>query len=133
MLKQLLKHTDTFYNKLKLVWESKNSLYLTSVVLVLSFIICSFLSVLTINDYISLGHFNENFKNPFFSIEIVFTLLLITELFGLIFMLPRSVAKAVGKQCELLSVIVKRVAFKVLSHIDTKLVWSIVRRQVVLL
>jgi hypothetical protein len=133
MLKQLLKHTDTFYNKLKLVWESKNSLYLTSVVLVLSFIICSFLSVLTINDYISLGHFNENFKNPFFSIEIVFTLLLITELFGLIFMLPRSVAKSVGKQFELLSLIFLRDAFKEFSHIDTQFEWSLLKEQLVLM
>lgn len=133
MLKQLLTYTDLLYNKLKLVWESKNSLYLTSVVLVLSFIVCSFLSLLIINDYINLGHFNHRFKNPFFSIEIVFTLLLITELFGLIFMLPRSVAKSVGKQFELLSLIFLRDAFKEFSHIDTQFEWSFLKEQLILM
>lgn len=133
MLKQLLKYTDLLYDKLKLVWESKNSLYLTSVVLVLTFIICSFLSLLTIKGYINLGHFNNLFSNPFFSIEIVFTLLLITELFGLIFMLPRSVAKSVGKQFELLSLIFLRDAFKEFSHIDTKFEWSLLKEQLILM
>lgn len=64
-----------------------------------------------------MGSFNVHFENPFFSIEVVFTLLLITELFGLIFMLPKSVAKSVGKQFELLSLIFLRDAFKEFSHI----------------
>lgn len=117
MLKRFLTHTNSFYERLKLLWESKSSRYLTSVILVISFIICSILSVLVINDFIYLGTFNTSFKNPFFSIEIVFTLLLITELFGLIFMLPRSVSKSVGKQFELLSLIFLRDGFKEFSHI----------------
>ena len=117
MLKQFLTHTNSLYEKLKILWKSKNSRYLTSIVLVISFIVCSLLSVLVINDFIHLGKFNTSFKNPFFSIEIVFTLLLITELFGLIFMLPTSVAKSVGKQFELLSLIFLRDGFKEFSHI----------------
>ncbi|PCI09768.1 MAG: hypothetical protein COB73_04740 [Flavobacteriaceae bacterium] len=96
---------------------------MTSVVLVASFIICTLLSVLVINDYITLGHFTNQFKNPFFSIEIVFTMLLITELFGLIFMLPKSVAKSVGKQFELLSLIFLRDGFKEFSHIGSDFTW----------
>lgn len=117
MLKQFLTHTNLFYEKLKLLWESKASLRFTSTILVFIFITCSLLSVLVINNYIHLGIFNESFKNPFFSIEIVFTILLITELFGLIFMLPKSVAKSVGKQFELLSLIFLRDSFKEFSHI----------------
>ena len=119
MLKRFLTHTNSIYEKLKLLWESKKSRYLTSVILVISFIICSILSVLVINDFIFLGKYNTYFKNPFFSVEIVFTLLLITELFGLIFMLPKSVAKSVGKQFELLSLIFLRDGFKEFSHIGS--------------
>ncbi len=119
MLKRFLTYTNSIYEKLKLLWESKRSRYLTSLILVISFIVCSLLSVLVINEYINLGMFNKHFRNPFFSIEIVFTLLLITELFGLIFMLPKSVAKSVGKQFELLSLIFLRDGFKEFSHIGS--------------
>jgi hypothetical protein len=123
MLKRFLTYTNVFYEKLKLLWESKASLRLTSSILVFSFIICSIASVLVINDFVNLGIFNEHFRNPFFSIEIVFTMLLITELFGLIFMLPKSVAKSVGKQFELLSLIFLRDGFKEFSHIGTDFSW----------
>ncbi|MBT8384738.1 MAG: hypothetical protein KJO83_03400 [Bacteroidia bacterium] len=82
---------------------------------------------MVINDYVHLGGFNENFRNPFFSIEIVFTLLLIIELFGLIFVLARSVANSVGKQFELLSLIFLRDGFKEFSHFGTNLEWSLIK------
>lgn len=119
MLKRTLIRTTSVYEKLKLLWESKGSLKLISTVLVFTFIVCSLLSVLVLNDKINLGIFNTPFKNPFFSIEIVFTMLLITELFGLIFILPKSVAKSVGKQFELLSLIFLRDGFKEFSHIHS--------------
>lgn len=117
MFNKFLSYTNHLFEKLELIWESKQSLYATSVVLVICFVISSSLSFLVINDHINLGSINKHFKNPFFSIEIVFTLLLITELFGLIFMLPKSVAKSVGKQFELLSLIFLRDGFKEFSHI----------------
>lgn len=124
MQKSFLKLISNLFERLKQFWESKSSSYIISVVLVFSFIICSLLSLLVIYEYIHLGRFNEHFKNPFFSIEIVFTLLLITELFGLIFMLPTSVAKSVGKQFELLSLIFLRDGFKEFSHIGPNFSWQ---------
>ena len=123
MLKQFLSIVNSVFDSLKLYWENKKSLHVISIILVFTFIACSLLSVLVINDFISLGSFNDNFKNPFFSIEIVFTILLIVELFGLIFVLPKSVANSVGKQFELLSLIFLRDAFKEFSHFGAKLEW----------
>ena len=123
MLKHFLSIVNSVFDSIKHFWEAKKSLHLISVVLVFTFVICSLLSVLVINDYINLGGFNTNFKNPFFSIEVVFTVLLIVELFGLIFILPRSVAKSVGKQFELLSLIFLRDAFKEFSHFGANLHW----------
>ena len=124
MQQSFLKHIANLFEKLKQFWESKLSSYTISVVLVFSFVVCSILSLLVIYDYIHLGAFNIYFKNPFFSIELVFTLLLITELFGLIFMLPKSVAKSVGKQFELLSLIFLRDGFKEFSKIGTDFSWQ---------
>ena len=127
MLKRFLSYINSIYEKIKLFWESKKNLYFISVFLVLTFIFSTVLSVLVINDYVHLGSFNENFRNPFFSIEIVFTLLLIIELFGLIFVLARSVANSVGKQFELLSLIFLRDGFKEFSHFGTNLEWSLIK------
>ncbi|MEQ3656220.1 MAG: hypothetical protein ABNH00_10190 [Dokdonia sp.] len=123
MLKRTLTYSNRIFDACKLFYESKTSLYLTSVVLVLVFIVCSLISVLVLNEKIDLGHYQEKFANPFFSIEIVFTLLLIVELFGLIFILPQSVARSVGKQFELLSLIFLRDGFKEFSHIGTDFSW----------
>ncbi len=131
MLKRFLTYTNSLFGKLKLLWESKNSLYLISVILVFTFIVCTALSVLVINEYINLGIFNEHFKNPFFSIEIVFTLLLIIELFGLIFILPKSVAKSVGKQFELLSLIFLRDGFREFSRIGTDFSWLSIKEPLI--
>ena len=127
MLARFLSYINSIYEKIKLFWESKINLYFISVFLVLTFIFSTLLSVLVINDYLHLGGFNENFRNPFFSIEIVFTLLLIIELFGLIFVLARSVANSVGKQFELLSLIFLRDGFKEFSHFGTNLEWSLIK------
>ena len=127
MLARFLSYINSIYEKIKLFWESKINLYFISVFLVLTFIFSTLLSVLVINDYLLLGGFNENFRNPFFSIEIVFTLLLIIELFGLIFVLARSVANSVGKQFELLSLIFLRDGFKEFSHFGTNLEWSLIK------
>ena len=127
MLTRFLSNINSIYEKIKLFWESKINLYFISVFLVLTFIFSTLLSVLVINDYLHLGGFNENFRNPFFSIEIVFTLLLIIELFGLIFVLARSVANSVGKQFELLSLIFLRDGFKEFSHFGTDLEWSLIK------
>jgi len=124
MLKRTLTYTEQIFDACRQFYESKNSLYATSIVLVSVFISCSLLSVLVMSDYINLGHHQSKFQNPFFSIEIVFTLLLIIELFGLIFVLPQSVAKSVGKQFELLSLIFLRDGFKEFSHIGTNFNWE---------
>ncbi len=123
MLKKTLTYTEGVFDVFKRLYESKRSLNATSIVLVLAFVICSLLSVLVLLDYINLGHYQSKFQNPFFSIEIVFTLLLIVELFGLIFILPQSVARSVGKQFELLSLIFLRDGFKEFSHIGTDFSW----------
>ena len=64
------------------------------------------------------------FKHPFFAIEVAFTILLILELLSLIFVLPKSVSRSLGKQFELLSLIFLRDAFKEFSHLDSFLLWE---------
>lgn len=50
--------------------------------------------------------------NHFHSVNLAFSLVLILEVIGLIFILPCSIAKSVGKQFEILALIMLRNAFK---------------------
>lgn len=54
--------------------------------------------------------------NHFYAIGYAFTVILILEVISLIFVLPCSFSRSVGKQFEILSLILMRNAFKELSH-----------------
>lgn len=64
--------------------------------------------------------------NHLAAIYVAFTLLLLIEVVGLVFALSRSVADSVGKQFELLSLILLRKAFVEVSHFPEPVVWSAV-------
>ena len=118
MKNKILNKAEFLFNNIKGLWENQLTNKIVSYSLVWIFVISSITSYLVRKEFINLGHFNNAFSNPFFAIEIVFTLLLILELLSLIFVLPKSVAKSVGKQFELLSLIFLRSGFKEFSHID---------------
>jgi hypothetical protein len=62
--------------------------------------------------------------NHLAAIYVAFTLLLLIEVVGLVFALSRSVADAVGKQFELLSLILLRKAFLEVAHFPEPIVWA---------
>ncbi|WP_040671178.1 hypothetical protein [Nitritalea halalkaliphila] len=62
--------------------------------------------------------------NAFFAIELAFNVLLIFEALGLIFLIPHSVADAVGKQFEIISLLLLRDAFKEFGHYVGELSWD---------
>ena len=55
-------------------------------------------------------------KNHFFAVEVAFTMVLIQEVVSLIFTIPCSFSRSVGKQFEILALILMRNAFKELSY-----------------
>jgi hypothetical protein len=62
--------------------------------------------------------------NHLVAIEWAFTMLLILEVVGLTLALSKSVSISVGKQLEILSLILLRNTFKEISHLDEPLVWA---------
>lgn len=62
--------------------------------------------------------------NHFYAIGWAFTVILILEVISLIFILPCSFSRSVGKQFEILSLILMRNAFKELSHFQEPVVFS---------
>lgn len=57
-------------------------------------------------------------NNHFYAISLAFTVILILEVISLIFTLPCSFSRSVGKQFEILSLILMRNAFKELSYFE---------------
>lgn len=117
MISKVLHLSESLFDKLQSIWENQKFNKIISNSLVLIFIGSIIISYLDRSKIISLGKLDDFFSNPFFAIEISFTLLLIIELLSLIFVLPKSVAKSVSKQFELLSLIFIRSGFKEISHI----------------
>ncbi|WP_461209170.1 hypothetical protein [Desulfocurvus sp. DL9XJH121] len=56
--------------------------------------------------------------NPFYAVNAAFTLLLVLEVAGMIFVLPCSFSRSMGKQFEILSLILLRNAFKELVNLQ---------------
>lgn len=117
MITSIFKISGKIFDKLRDAYENRFGNKIISVSLVILFLVTSILSFLSQKGYIYLGSSNVYFQNPFFAIEVAFIALLTFELFSLIFVLPKSVSRSVGKQLELLSLIFIRGAFKEFSHI----------------
>lgn len=60
----------------------------------------------------------------FFAIELAFSILLLSEIFDLVFILTHSVANSVGKQFEIVSLILLRNSFKELGHLPDSIKWD---------
>lgn len=66
-------------------------------------------------------------RSHFTGVGLVFSLLLVLEVVGLVFALPRSVAESLGKQFELLALILIREAFIEIGEAGEPLAWHSVK------
>ena len=105
------------YQPLELYWQGKKIAKIQSIILIAIFI-CS-MGVALINHF-SLFAFSGVFARLHFlqSIEISFTVLLFFEMISLVFVIPQSIANSIGKQIEILSLVLLRSSFKEFSHFD---------------
>ncbi len=105
---------DTLENK----WHSLQKSKLISNVVILFFITGIIVSILSYFNIIPIK------LGKFFAIELAFTALLFVEVFDLFFIITHSVADSVGKQFEIISLILLRSAFKELGHLSIDITWD---------
>ena len=110
---------EKLYLKIKDVWETEHMHRIISNLLVFVFLLSLILYFLTSQNLLPEKGILSSFINPFFSIEVSFTMLLLTEIVSMIFVLPKSVAKSVTKQFELLSLIFLRHGFQEFSKVHS--------------
>jgi hypothetical protein len=110
-----MKYANAFlnaYDRFESKWHTLQKSKLISNIVILFFVagvIASLLSYFKIID-IKLG--------KFFAIELAFSVLLFVEVFDLFFIITHSVADSVGKQFEIISLILLRSSFKELGHVN---------------
>ncbi|RQD61799.1 MAG: hypothetical protein D5R98_06535 [Desulfonatronovibrio sp. MSAO_Bac4] len=112
----IIEKVHHLYDPLHCLWENKKTQRTVTALLIGVFV--SSLLIIELNRINllpqSLGQVIPT--NPFYAVYLAFSLLLLTELISLIFILPCSISKAVGKQFEILALIFLRNAFKELIH-----------------
>ncbi|NVJ85793.1 MAG: hypothetical protein HWE15_05775 [Algoriphagus sp.] len=120
MIKNFFKQQIRIFDILDVHWESPRVSKMISNLVVLFFVAGLVIGLL---NYL-------NIPNPlhqvssFFAIELAFNVLLIFEILGLIFLIPHSVADSVGKQFEIISLLLLRDAFKEFGHYLGELNWG---------
>ncbi|MCH6201264.1 hypothetical protein MMU07_16900 [Aquiflexum sp. LQ15W] len=102
-------------------WESDSVSKWISNIVVLFFVGGLLMGLLS---YLNIFHFGDKFTS-FYAIELAFNVLLIFEVLGLIFLIPKSVADSVGKQFEIISLLLLRDAFKEFGHYLGDMTWEV--------
>ncbi len=107
------------FDKAKALWDKEKTTTLISITLIVSFFVGLVISILS-----QFPIFGLEKHTLFLSIEAAFTVLLIFEVLGLVFVLPKSVSSSVGKQFEILSIILLRSAFKEFGEVTPPITWK---------
>lgn len=121
MFKKVFKYQVRIFDFLDEHWEGTIVSKLISNI-VLSFFI--FGLVVGLLNYLGVIFYGDVIS-PFFAIELAFNVLLIFEVLGLIFLIPKSVADSVGKQFEIISLVLLRDAFKEFGHYLEEVNWEL--------
>jgi len=117
---KLLDVVKLTYHPVHDFWESRRTNYFISGVLVSVFVLCMVVALVNYLGWLPAGsllgrvHFLQ-------AVEISFTLLLFFEMVSLVFVIPQSIANSIGKQIEILSLVLLRSSFKEFSHYNFQL------------
>ncbi len=117
-MEKFLQSWIAVYDKCEDRWHSIQASKVISNLVVLFFFVGICITLLSHYQLISFQ------VGKFFAIELAFSILLISEILGLVFILTHSVADSVGKQFEIVSLILLRDAFKEMGHLPLDIAWN---------
>lgn len=124
MHKKIALNLSKIFDRLEQYWESERAHMSVGYILIFTFI--GSLLAIEVKRQGFLPEFLSPFvsTNHFMAVSFVFNLLLIVEVISLVFNLVHSVSEAVGKQFEILSLILLRSSFKEFVHFGEPITWS---------
>ncbi|NMW19931.1 MAG: hypothetical protein HKK66_13170 [Chlorobiaceae bacterium] len=114
----------SMYDSLEQFWEHKRTERFAA-----NFLIMVFLTSLALIELARQGLLPKGIAgllptNHYYAINVAFSMLLGLEVFGLVFSLAKSVSVSVGKQFEILSLILLRHSFKEIVDFSEPLIWE---------
>ena len=116
---------DRAYGVVEHAWEHPATQRRLATAIILLFLGSLFVIELALRGIVPL-----HVRSHFTAVDLVFTSLLFIEVLGLVFGLVGSIANAMGKQLEILSLIMLRQAFKRFAYFDEPLHWNQVQESV---
>lgn len=119
----LLSRIDSLYNSLEHFWEHKRTSRTTANVLIIVFLGTLLLIELRRQGWLPVELGDILPSNHYYAINVAFSMLLGLEILGLVFSLSNSVSDAIGKQFEILSLILVRHSFNELIYFNEPLKW----------
>lgn len=123
-MRLILRKFLALYDSLGRLWADKRTERFAANLLILVFLGSIGLIELNRNGWLPEEFSSHLPKSHYYAINIAISLLLGFEVIGLVFRLARSVAVSVGKQFEILSLILLRHSFEELVHFNEPLVWE---------
>lgn len=124
MMNFIYERCTFIFDPLHYYWEHERIHRKISVMLVLLFIGSLLVIELKRQNLLPASMAGSIPVNHFFAIQAAFTVVLILEVISLIFTIPCSFSKSVGKQFEILSLILLRNAFKELSYLPEPITFT---------
>ena len=121
------------YDSLEKLWEERRTERIAANLLILAF-----LSSIVLIEFARQGWLPPEVaallpRNHYYAINTALSMLLGLEVFGLVFSLAKSVSVSVGKQFEILSLILLRHSFSELVYFSEPLVWAEALKPVLLM
>ncbi len=123
-MKWLSDQACRLYDTLEATYESALGRRVVANILIFTFVVGMLLIEANRQGFLPPSLSAELPTNHFFAVDFTFRLLLVFELGELIFGLAYSVANSVGKQIEILSLILLRTTFKEFTHFDEPILWE---------
>ncbi len=114
---------ETIYNKLLSVKTKERSETIVLRIAIISFLMHLALIYLAHAKLIFPNTENELLKNPIAAIYTPFSFILVYEVYLLVFYLPKSITTYIGKQYEIITLIIIRRIFKDLSNLELSSEW----------
>jgi hypothetical protein len=127
---RFLDPASRLYDAMERWWEAPSTVRRIGTVLVTGFIVSLVVIELNRRGLLPAGISRAMTSSHLGAIYFAFTLLLFVEVAGLVFALPRSVADSVGKQFELLALILVRKCFLELAQVAEPISWATTRDHV---
>jgi hypothetical protein len=121
---RLLRAADWAYHHIEQFWEHARTQRTLATILVTLFLIDLFLITLNRAGWLPEPLASAVPRNHFYAVSLVFTCLLILEIIGFVFTLVGSTADSVGKQFEILSLILLRQSFDEFVNFDEPIRWQ---------